>query len=44
MKVIEALSVLNQHVEANEPGVLRYELYKQVNSETGSESLVYIEV
>ena len=44
LQVIEALTVLNKHVEENEPDVLRYQMYKQINAVKGAETLVYIEV
>ena len=44
IQCIEALAPLGKHVEENEPGALRYELYRQVNVETGNEDLVVIEL
>jgi hypothetical protein len=43
-QVIEELAVLNKYVEENEPDVLRYQMYKQINAADGAEVLVYIEV
>ena len=44
LQVIEGLAPLLEHVKANEPDVLRYELFKQTNGVDGAENLVYIEV
>ncbi|CAF9919155.1 MAG: hypothetical protein ALECFALPRED_000984 [Alectoria fallacina] len=43
-QVIEALTPFNKYVEENEPGVLKYEFYRQVNVDSGKEDLVYLEL
>jgi len=43
-QVIEGLQPLLQYVEAHEPGVLKYQLYRQVNAASGEETLVFIEM
>lgn len=40
---LQALKELAVSVEANEPGALEFEFYRQTNSEEGTESIVVIE-
>lgn len=43
-EVVEGLKALTDYVEANEPGVLRYQMHKQLNTTDGAECIVFIEV
>lgn len=40
--MIEKIAPFNKFVEANEPGALQYELFRQVNGD--AEALIYMEV
>lgn len=41
--VIETLAPYNKYVEENEPGVLRYRMYRQINVDSGKEDVVFSE-
>jgi hypothetical protein len=43
-KVIQELTPFTEHVEASEPAVLRYQMYRQINATIGTENLVFIEM
>jgi hypothetical protein len=37
------MTEFNAYVEANEPGVLKFEMNRQMNVDSGKEDIVYIE-
>ena len=43
-ELIETIAPFNDYVKENEPGALRYQLYRQRNLDSGKEDLVYIEM
>jgi hypothetical protein len=42
--IIQELTSFTESVEANESGVLRYQMYRQIDAAAGTESLIFIKM
>ncbi|KAH6684314.1 hypothetical protein B0J14DRAFT_526893 [Halenospora varia] len=42
-RVVELLQQVSEHVKANEPGTLRYEITRSMNKKAGAEEIIMLE-